>query len=184
MILYKCAGSLQVFSDGAAILAIQMIRGGYETMNSIPEIGQNSSEASSPENGSPSGSDNATDRHGPCRSIHTSWRARRIRQRDDARRAIDAATARRRSGARCPAPRRGRLLFDGSTGMDAHKDELAKPATREEGNPPESDGEVKRSNGHTGCSPRHGAQACRGVSRRKRTACFVIRARSRSAWSA
>jgi acyl-CoA reductase-like NAD-dependent aldehyde dehydrogenase len=66
--------------------------------------------------------------------------------RQDAHRAVEAASNAFANWNSWSAPKRGRLLFDWLAWMDSHKDELAYLLTREEGKIlPESIGEIKRS---------------------------------------
>ena len=112
-------------------------------MNSIPEIGQTVLNFIDGK-WEPCASDKYTDRYDPAdqsilvaRSPDSSG--------DDARRAIEAASAAADGWSALSAPRRGRFLFEWLNWMDAHKDELANLLTREEGKIlPESVGEVKR----------------------------------------
>src|SRR5689334_19146106 len=90
-------------------------------------------------------SDKWTDRYDPAdQSVLVARAPDSTRQ--DARRAIEAASGAFANWSSWSAPKRGRLLFDWLAWMDAHKDELAYLLTREEGKIlPESIGEIKRS---------------------------------------
>src|SRR5947209_12815787 len=71
-----------------------------------------------------------------------------IRQatRDEARRAVEAASAAFRDWRTTPAPARGRIVARAARLMDEHKEELAELLTREEGKTiSESRGELQRS---------------------------------------
>jgi acyl-CoA reductase-like NAD-dependent aldehyde dehydrogenase len=90
-------------------------------------------------------SDKWTDRYDPADSSILVGRAPDS-SREDARRAIEAAARAAETWSAWSGPRRGRLLFDWLAWMDAHKDELARMLTREEGKIlAESVGEVRRS---------------------------------------
>ena len=113
-------------------------------MNSIPEIGQTVLNFIGGK-WEPSESDKWTDRHDPADQSVLVARAPDS-SREDARRAVEAASHATEEWGSMPAPRRGRLLFDWLAWLDSHKDELANLLTREEGKIlPESQGEVKRS---------------------------------------
>jgi aldehyde dehydrogenase (NAD+) len=113
-------------------------------MNSIPEIGTtvlNFIEGK----WEPPASDKWTDRHDPADESILVARAPDSSD-EDARRAIDAASKASPAWSGLAAPRRGRILFEWLSWIDAHKDELANLLTREEGKIlAESVGEVKRS---------------------------------------
>jgi alpha-ketoglutaric semialdehyde dehydrogenase len=92
----------------------------------------------------PPSSDEWTDRYDPADSSVLVGRAPDS-SREDARRAIEAAARALESWNGWSGPRRGRLLFDWLAWIDAHKDEIARMLTREEGKIlPESVGEVRR----------------------------------------
>src|SRR5262245_18140340 len=113
-------------------------------MSCIPEIGETVLNFIDGRWESPA-SDKWTDRFDPADKSITVARAPDS-SREDARRAIDAAARSFENWSALSAPKRGRLLFDWLSWMDANKDQLAYLLTREEGKIlPESAGEVKRS---------------------------------------
>lgn len=113
-------------------------------MNSIPEIGQTVLNFIGGK-WEPPASDKWTDRHDPAdQSILVALAP--DSSGEDARRAIEAASKALPEWSALAAPRRGRILFEWLSWMDAHKGELANLLTREEGKIlAESVGEVKRS---------------------------------------
>ena len=113
-------------------------------MTGIPEVGQTVLNYVDGRWEPPS-SDRWTDRYDPADSSALVGRAPDS-SREDARRAIEAAARASETWGAWSGPRRGRLLFDWLAWMDAHKDELARMLTREEGKIlAESVGEVRRS---------------------------------------
>ena len=112
-------------------------------MNSLPELGQT---VLNYIGGAwePSHTDKWHDRYDPADQTVLAGRAPDS-SREDARRAVEAASRAAAAWATWPAPKRGRLLLDWLNWIDRHKDQLAYLLTREEGKIlPESIGEVKR----------------------------------------
>ena len=113
-------------------------------MSGIPEVGQTVLNYIDGR-WEPPLSDKWTERYDPADSSVMVGRAPDS-SRDDARRAIEAAARAAANWSAWSGPRRGRLLFEWLAWIDAHKDELARMLTREEGKTlAESAGEVRRS---------------------------------------
>jgi aldehyde dehydrogenase (NAD+) len=113
-------------------------------MNSIPEIGQTVLNFIGGK-WQPSESDRWSDRHDPA--DHSVLVARAPdSSATDAKHAIAAAADAAENWNAINAPKRGRILFEWLTWMDANKDQIANLLTREEGKIlSESAGELKRS---------------------------------------
>jgi aldehyde dehydrogenase (NAD+) len=112
-------------------------------MNGIPETGQTVLNFI---NGKwrPSQSEKWTDRYDPADTSQLVARAPDS-TREDARQAIESASAAAEAWRRMPAPARGRLLFDWLAWIDRNQEKLAYLLTREEGKIlAESKGEVRR----------------------------------------